>query len=439
MGRRFTQIHADGNRKIGVNQRLSVFKSLTRMWRSNNMQTQRVCPLLLVILVVGLTTVACQRANAIQTTLQATPQATKQPPEEQRPTETPVSYSAVVNFTILQEQGGRIGWLHSQDLLAFDSAGEDGYADVYTSHLDGSDLHCLTCDREDVPQLHNGNPAWHSSGEYLVFQAQDPDLGLPSGAWTNFVTSPGIAINNNLWLMTADNAQFWQLTQVEERHGTLHPHFSPAGTNLLWSEMIGSSPNRIGCWAIRLADFSVEDGEPRLTNIQTLEPNDLQLYEMHGFSPDGQVILFSGVEEGKYYYDMEIYTMELDTGQVNRLTENDEWDEHAHFTPDGRHIVWVSSEDTPQPKGTSWAHIVRNPPKFEYWIMRADGSDKRRLSGFNHPTAPEYWPVTGGVGLGDFDFGPDGETIAAKMRCGHGQELLVLIEFDFQAEARSGD
>jgi hypothetical protein len=61
------------------------------------------------------------------------------------------------------------------------------------------------------------------------------------------------------------------------------------------------------------------------------------------------------------------------------------------------------------------------------------------LSGFNHPTAPEYWPVTGGVGLGDFDFGPDGETIAAKMRRGRGQELLVLIEFDFQAEARSGD
>jgi len=396
------------------------------------MQTRKVYPLLLtvLILIVGLTIVACRRANAIQT---------EQPPAERRPTETPVPYSTVVHFTVLQEQGGRVGWLHSQDLLAFDSAGEDGYADVYASHVDGSDLHCLTCGREDVPQLHNGNPAWHPSGEYLVFQAQDPALGLPSGAWVNFVTSPGISINNNLWLMTADGSQFWQLTQVEERHGTLHPHFSPDGTKLLWSEIISPDMDKIGRWAIRLADFSVKDGEPQLANIQTLQPGNLQLYEMHGFSPDGQTIIFSGVEEGEYYYDMEIYTMELATGQVNRLTENDEWDEHAHFTPDGRYIVWVSSEGIPQPKGDSLVHTVRNPPKFEYWIMCPDGSDKRRLSGFNHPTAPEYWPVPGGIGLGDFDFGPDGETIAAKMRHEHGQELLALIEFDFQAEAPSGD
>jgi Tol biopolymer transport system component len=153
---------------------------------------------------------------------------------------------------------------------------------------------------------------------------------------------------------------------------------------------------------------------------------------MHGFSPDGQTILFSGVEEGQYYYDMEIYVMDLATQRVTRLTENDEWDEHAHFSPDGRYIVWMSSEGISQPKGDSLTEIVSNPPRVEYWIMKSDGSDKRRISGFNHPDEPDYIPVPGGVGLGDLAWGPDGKTIVAKMRRGRGQEVTVLVEFNLE-------
>lgn len=332
--------------------------------------------------------------------------------------------SAVVNVTVLQENGGRVSWLHHQGLIAFDKMGDDSYNDVYVMGLNSSGVECLTCNKR-VPQLHNGNPEWHPSGEYIVFQAQDPNLkGLPPGPLGSYAASPGVGINNNIWVMTADGLEFWQLTHVKDRQGVLHPHFSPDGTKLLWSELIG--PHMV----IKLADFTVENEEVRITNVQTLQPKHLQMYETHGFSPDGTQILFSGAEQEGHYYDMEIYVMDLTTGKILQLTDNDEWDEHAHFTPDGS-IIWVSSEGIPQVRGVSLEDALDNPPKLEYWIMNRDGSGKRRLSGFNDADAPGYIEVDGGIGLGDFAVDPDGKTIVAKMRRGYKETVTVLIEFNF--------
>ena len=58
--------------------------------------------------------------------------------------------------------------------------------------LDGSGVECLTCNKY-ILQLHNGNPEWHPSGEYIVFQAQDPDLeGLPPGFFMNPISKGDI-------------------------------------------------------------------------------------------------------------------------------------------------------------------------------------------------------------------------------------------------------
>ena len=347
--------------------------------------------------------------------------------------------SAVVKVEILQEQGGRVSWSHQLNVIAFDRKGNDGYNDICVMNVDGTHVDCLTCDRS-VPQLHNGNPSWHPSGEYIVFQAQDPDLrDLPvPGTIMKYIASPGMGIHNNVWVMRSDGSKFWQITHVKEYHGALHPHFSPDGNTLLWSEIISPYLDRIGRWAIKIADFRIEDNDIHVDNIQTLQPGNLQLYEMHGFSPDGTKILFSGIEEGGYYYDMEIYIMDVATGHTEQLTDNNEWDEHAHFTVDGNYIVWVSSEGILQPKGDSLEDIIADPPKLEYWIMSVDGSNKQRLSGFNHPGTPEYMDIPEGVGLGDFDWGPEGKTIVAKIRRGKKGEITALIEFDLQIQVQLG-
>ncbi len=343
--------------------------------------------------------------------------------------------TAVASCTVLHEPGGRASWCHSLNLIAFDKIGFDSYFDLCTIRPDGSELRPLTRDPDaGIPQANNGNPTWHPSGEFIVFQAEDPDLtGLPAGVLGKYLASPGIGLNNNLWLTTADGSRFWQLTHVQDRHGTLHPQFSPDGTKLLWSEFISAQLDGIGHCAMKLADFSVEDGEPALSNVRTLRPGDLQLYEVHGFSPDGEKIIFSAVPEGGYYYDFEVYLLNLATEQLIQLTDDDEWDEHAHFAPDGSWIMWVSTEGIEQFKAKSWQELSGHPPIFEYWVMRPDGSGKRCVSAFNNPEAPEYLPWPGGVGLGDFDWGPDGKTIVAKMRRGRTHELTALVEFDLEA------
>lgn len=336
----------------------------------------------------------------------------------------------------LTTNGGRVAWSPKGDLIAFDRKEKDGYFDIWLMKSDGSEQKCLTCDKGELPSKNIGNPGWHPSGEYLIFQAEDPDLQLPPGpaGLQKYVASPGIGLNNNLWLMTADGLKFWQFTHVKHLGGVLHPHFSSDGKKLLWSEIIPggkkSASESTGRSVIQLADFAIENGEPRLSNIQTLRPKALQLYETHGFSPDGRMILFSALGEGKYFYDLEIYTVELSTGRVVQLTENDEWDEHAHFTPDGRQIIWSGSEGNPQLKGKSITEMRKNPPRLDLWIMNADGSNKSRLTFFNDPNAPKYQSVTQGVGVGDCAWSPDGKMIVTKLRPGRGQETIVLIELN---------
>lgn len=334
-----------------------------------------------------------------------------------------------LHVTVLQESGGRVSWLPGEDVIAFDKTKKDGYTDIYVMSIEGSDLTCLTCDW--LPK-NIGNPEWHPSGEYIVFQAQNPTLqGLPANEIGKFIASPGIGINNDLWVMTEDGSEKWQLTEVEDRYGVLHPQFSSDGKKLLWSEIIDPQPDEIGHWEIKMADFVIENGVPSICNVQAFRPLDLQLYEVHGFSPDGSKILFSGVDHGGYYYDMEIYSMDVYSMEVIQLTNNDEWDEHAHFTPDGNYIIWVSTEGVQQKKVKSWSELLINPPRFEYWIMDIDGSNKQRLSGFNIPGTPEYKNIPGGLGLGDFSIGKTANFIVAKIRLGNNGEQTVLIEFEF--------
>jgi Tol biopolymer transport system component len=340
-----------------------------------------------------------------------------------------VTTNRTIRVKILQEQGGRVGWLGAKNLIAFDSGGYEGQTEVYSARLDGSGKQCLTCSRTEVPPLQNGNPEWHPSGDFIVFQAQDRDLKLPAGPLGNFLASPGIGINNNIWLMKADGSQFRQVTRVQNHGGTLHPQFSPAGKKMVWSEIIKPGGKLGGQWAIKLGDFVIENGEPQVTNIQTLFPGHFEFYETHGFSPDDRRMIFSAIPPGKYYFDMEIYTYDLSTQKLTRLTENDEWDEHAHYSPDGKWIVWISSAGIPQVKTQSFLEMARNPLKTDVWIMEADGSNKRRLTWFNDPKAPEASLAPRGLIVGDISWGPDNKSFAAKIQRDR-IESIILVEFN---------
>jgi Tol biopolymer transport system component len=326
-------------------------------------------------------------------------------------------------ITTLKAQGGRVDWSRSNGLIAYDRLGEDGiYFDVYTMALDGSRDTCLTCGKIGlVPQRNNGNPAWHPSGNYIVFQSE-----VINSRVTPFQSNPGRGINNVLWVTDPSGQGFTQLTEIsatDSASGVLHPHFSADGTRLSWSEMYeGAAPEPgtfFGHWRLVVADFVVEGGRPSLRNIRKYEPAQPGFYENHGFSPDGRRLLFSSnvAQTGLLsQLNNDIFSMDLGTLAITRLTTAN-YNEHAEHFPDGRKILWITNADVPN-RGT------------DLWIMNPDGSGKERLTFLNQPGCSEY---SGGRSVAaDHSINPAGNQIVVYVQDEIFGDLgsIMLVELD---------
>jgi Tol biopolymer transport system component len=326
-----------------------------------------------------------------------------------------LSYAAVtaavrpLTVQTVTADGGRMDWSPTAERIAFDRLGPDGYFDIYSMVTDGSDVRCLTCDKPGLPNKSMGNPAWHPTGNYIAFQAQNAYTGL--GDITDYFANPGSGLNNDLWIMDKDGARFWQITTVPNRLGAvLHPQFSRQGDRILWSERLSSDGGKWGTWALKLADFRIDSaGVPHVDNIRTLQPGaQHQMYESHGFSPDGRQLLFSGnLEVGQAENAADIYLYDPVADQLKNLTQTmDEWDEHAHFSPDGNTIVWMTNK-------SQTLSMLFGVLRTDYWTMNIDGSNKRRLTYFNDFWSPQF--VSGGVIAADATWSPDGRRLAAYL------------------------
>lgn len=333
------------------------------------------------------------------------------------------SIQSLISAKKFIDNGGRVDWCKDNQ-ISVDRKVEDGYYDVYVMNLDGTEQRCLTCGNSKIPQENNGQPAWHPSCQYIVFQSQNPELkGIPE-IFENLekrITSPGGGVNNNLWIMDKDGENFWQLTGIEDKKAVLHPHFSHSGTKLIWSEMTDYKVKPSGKWVVRIADIAFGE-DIYLENIQTLEPGEMKFYETHGFSPDNETIIFSASEDG-YYENLDIYTYNLTSGELEILTDPNlkQWDEHAHFSPDGEKIVWMSSMGISQ-------KIKQQEVLADYWIMDKNGSNKRRLTYFNDPNSDEYLgkPVT----AADMAWSPQGNSFLSYLIIdNHTQYENFLIKF----------
>lgn len=318
--------------------------------------------------------------------------------------------------TLIGDNGGRVDWgekgiLHSR-------YGEDGYYDVWIMNEDGSNTRCLTCDTPHIPQLHNGQPAWHPSGKYIVFQSQDPSL--PHTYREDYIlTQPGHGKHNNLWI-TNDEGNFCQLTHIDKNRSVLHPHFSHDGSKLLWSEKIGDGPID---WAIMIADF-VETPTPHIEHVTPYQPLGNVWYETHDFSPDDSKILLTiGTEEG--YKGFDIWEMDIKTQDLTKLTDDPNcWDEHAHYSPDGTKIVWASSHGYLYDPN-KWQKSL----KTELWMMNSDGSNKERLTYFNEPGHTECMGAP--AIAADSSWSPDGTKLVVAVGVGSRENTrIVLIEFE---------
>jgi Tol biopolymer transport system component len=292
-------------------------------------------------------------------------------------------------ITTLKERGGRVDWSRAHGLIAYDDdRNADGYFDVRVMSRDGGVDYCLTCwAPEQAPpglKKNKGQPAWHPSGNYLVFQAEfDGSTAGPKAS------NPGRGVNNVLWLADRNGTEFHQLTlpsTLTPATGVLHPHFSEDGEMLSWSEMyepsaIGRTGKAAGYWRLVTAKFVTGNGPPRLESTTRHLPMAEGFYENHGFSPDGRRLIFSSNAARNGYLDRlnnDIFTLDLASGAVTPLT-NTRYNEHASYFPSGAKILWMSNREN-SGRGT------------DLWIMDPDGEKKERLTSMNQRGCPEATP-----------------------------------------------
>jgi Tol biopolymer transport system component len=333
----------------------------------------------------------------------------------------------LAGFEILIEQdGGRVDW-GDNGLIAYSgiqnlSGTGTLSSEIWTMDDHGYTRRCLTAEVMAIPHLSNDQPDWRSQGDYILFQSANPDLpltGIPPEQYQRYVQG-GFGYNNDLWLMSSDARSFWKLTNVTAGSAILHPHFSPDGSKVFWS---ASEPMRSGGggWVLRFADFVLtRKGLPEIRNVQTIAPfgsGAQQVYESHAVTFDNRNVLYS-YSPGQPL-DLDICMTNVRSGKsVNLTLDPGVWDEHAHWSPDGQTIAWISSHGLPFTPSADWQKTLRT----EVWLMNADGSNKRQLTHFNDGSY---------VICADLSWSPDGKHLAlcrteVTARYGSRQQVLRL-------------
>lgn len=115
-------------------------------------------------------------------------------------------------------------------------------------------------------------------------------------------------------------------------------------------------------------------------------------------SVDSRSIVFTSVRDG----DLELYTMRPDGGGVRRLTHEPGYDGGAFFSRDGKWICWRRDELSDSKKLATYRALLREnlvrPSEMHLWVMRADGSGKKRVT---HQPGASFAPY----------FTPDGKSL----------------------------
>jgi Tol biopolymer transport system component len=331
--------------------------------------------------------------------------------------------------TIVKE-GGRVDWSHANNMIAYDKIPKESkYFEVYSRDLEGKNVRCLTCEKMQLPRGHRGNPAWHPSGDYIVFQARSNSLSrnigkrlkeklLSSGSSSirerRETTSkqfqerinPSDGFKNDLWIMNSIATKFWKLFDSNaKRGGVRDAHFSEKGDKLYWVERVSNFGGIMGTWEIKSGNFRVSDMGPTLDNIKSIKPGASQEYYLVN-SVCGYSLLFSA-NTPKSFVELsyDIYKYDFLGGRVLNITDSaEDWDHYATYSPDCKRIIWSSSRNLGIPAKLT---LLRS----DYWIMDADGSNKRKLTDFNSPQSADY--IQGGVAATDFSWNKEGNAIVA--------------------------
>ena len=263
--------------------------------------------------------------------------------------------------------------------IAF-SSGRTGNAEIYVMDTDGGNQQNLTNNPAS-----DHSPSWSPDGKRIVFvsdrdgHAKDGIHGRPT---------------SEIYVMDADGGNQQNLTNHRGDDGS--PSWSPDGKRIVFS-----SDRDQGRDDPHNSEIYVMDANGGNQQNLTNSPNDDRY---PSWAPDGKRIVFSSSREGHFRNILritdEIYVMDADGGNEQRLTENRNNDWQPVWSPDGERIAF--SSDT---QGD-----VRI---FDIYVIDADGGNLQNLTNHHAWDGPPSWS-------------PNSERIAFVSRRDGNSEIYVM-------------
>jgi dipeptidyl aminopeptidase/acylaminoacyl peptidase len=134
------------------------------------------------------------------------------------------------------------------------------------------------------------------------------------------------------------------------------------------------------------------------------------------WTPDGRRLVFSANAEENWEFDpveSDIYSLEVDSGALTRLTSRDGPEDAPILSPDGRRLAYVGFDDRRQGYQVT-----------ELYVANADGSNPRSLTAsFDRDVRNPQW---GGNGAIYFLFEDRGVTKLGRISAGGGRVTTLL-------------
>ena len=270
-------------------------------------------------------------------------------------------------------------WVDAQAQIIFLSH-RNGNPEIYVMDTDGGNQRRLTDNRG-----RDFSPSWSPNGKRIAFMSDRDGHVHAKHGWSTY----------EIYVMDADGGNQQNITN--DPNDDRNPSWSPDGKRIVFtSERDGRVREFVPTYEIYVMDVNGNNPQ-NLTN----DRND----DRHpAWSPDGKRIAFSSTRDGhfknKFGITDEIYVMDADGQNEQRLTDNRNNDWDPVWSPDGNRIAFSADR-----KGD----LV----SFDIYVMDADGGNQQKLTNNRGWDSSPSWS-------------PDGNRIAFSSERDGDYEIYVM-------------
>ncbi len=220
-------------------------------------------------------------------------------------------------------------------------ADHDGDQEIYTIDINGEDIDRYILNKLTDNDTSDFSPTWSPDGTRISYLSESDEELEPSNKPYNFV---------DLYVIEPDGYDARQLTNgLFLFHGS---SWSPDGSQILLTAGIGPG--------FTIYSLPVDGSGPQYLADSFVGP-------LHHLSPDGSYIMFNS--HNVRTDNNIIHVVAVDGTRLRKLTAGDMDTCCLEWSPDGSQILFQEWDTT-------------TPEIYDYYIMRADGSDIRKLT---HP------------------------------------------------------